>query len=114
MDEKGCMKGQGDSTTVIVPRRAAQTFSTQPGNREWVSIIECISTDGDLLPPYVIFEGKRIQHSWVDEKVDKSIVIRVSEKGWTDREIALSWLAHFEAHTHKRLHGEYRLLILDG
>ena len=114
IDEKGYMKGQGDRTTVIVPRYERQTFSTQPGNREWVSVIECISTDGFFLPSFIIFEGKRIQHLWVDEKVDKSFVVRVSEKGWTDREIALSWLAHFDVYTRLRTQGEYRLLILDG
>jgi hypothetical protein len=44
MDEKGCMKGIGDNVKVFVPRSEAKAFSAQPGNREWVSIIECISS----------------------------------------------------------------------
>lgn len=55
MDEKGCMKGIGDNTRVIVPRRDLEAQSTQPGNRDWVSIIECVSANNYLLPPFVIF-----------------------------------------------------------
>lgn len=42
-------------------------------------------------------------------------VIRVSENGWTDDELGLTWLEHvFEKHTVHRTKGVYRLLILDG
>jgi hypothetical protein len=30
----------------------------QPGNREWVTVIECICSDGYALPPYIIFKNK--------------------------------------------------------
>jgi hypothetical protein len=33
-------------------------------SREWVSIIECISADGQILPPLVIFAGKHVQQQW--------------------------------------------------
>ena len=36
----------------------------QPGNREWVTIIESINASGWVLPPYVIFKGKTYQESW--------------------------------------------------
>jgi hypothetical protein len=42
-------------------------------------------------------------------------VIRVSENGWTDNELGLTWLKNvFEKHTAHRTKGVYRLLILDG
>lgn len=62
MDEKGVMKGVGDASEVIVPVEEGESFSAQPSNREWVSIIECISANCFLLPPFAIFEGLRIQH----------------------------------------------------
>jgi hypothetical protein len=114
MDEKGCMKGIGDNQKVIVPRREGETFSTQPGNREWVSIIECISALGYLLPPFVIFEGSRIQHAWIPDDLDGDTVIQVSPNGWTDCNIALNWIQHFDKYTAPRTVGKYRLLILDG
>jgi hypothetical protein len=30
----------------------------QPGNREWVTSIECINASGWCLPPFVILSGK--------------------------------------------------------
>jgi hypothetical protein len=57
MDDKGYIKGIGNNTKVFVPRVEAEAFSAQPGNREWVSIIECISANGYILPPCIIFEG---------------------------------------------------------
>lgn len=41
-------------------------------------------------------------------------MIQVSPNGWTDREIALEWLQHFNNHTAIRTRGQYRLLIMDG
>jgi DDE superfamily endonuclease/helix-turn-helix, Psq domain len=114
MDEKGCMKGVGENVKVLVSRSDAEAFSAQPGNREWVSIIECIGGTGYTLPPFIIFEGKRIQLDWTDALVDKRTVIQVSPNGWTDREIALTWIQHFDKYTALGTQGLYRLLILDG
>ncbi|KXX82291.1 Pogo transposable element with ZNF domain [Madurella mycetomatis] len=113
MDEKGCMKGIGDNQEVIISRSEA-AISIQPCNREWVSIIECISACGYILPPFIIFEGQRIQHAWIPDKVDKDIVIQVSPNGWADYNIALNWLQHFDRYTAPRALSKYRLLILDG
>lgn len=30
----------------------------QPGNREWLTTIECTNASGWALPPYMIFKGK--------------------------------------------------------
>lgn len=114
MDEKGCMKGVGENVKVLVPRSEAYAFSAQPGNREWVSIIECISTHSYILPPFIIFEGKRIQDDWTDNSIGKQTVIQVSPNGWTDNKIALTWIKHFDQYTVHQTQGIYRLLILDG
>jgi hypothetical protein len=42
MDEKGIAMGLGDKVKVLIPQSEAQAFITEPGNRDWVSIIECI------------------------------------------------------------------------
>ena len=38
----------------------------QPGNRTWVTTIECINASGWALPPCVIFKGKVYIESWFD------------------------------------------------
>ena len=60
MDEKGFMKGIGDDAKVIIPRSELIAISCQPGNREWVSVIESIRSNGYSVPPFVIFKGKQI------------------------------------------------------
>lgn len=114
MDEKGFMKGIGDDAKVIISVGEQDAFSIQPGNREWVSVIKCIGVNGFSVPSFVIFQGQRIQESWVNTQMDKRTVIRVSNNGWTDREIALEWVQHFDQYTKTQIHAKYRLLILDG
>lgn len=114
MDEKGFMKGIGDDAKVLVPVTEEEGFSIQPGNKEWVSVIECIGTNGYSLPAFVIFQGQRIQESRINIQVDKQAVLRVSDNGWADRDIALDWLKHFNLYTKPQTRGKYRLLILDG
>ena len=114
MDEKGFMKGISDNVKVIISRNDKEAFTIQPGNKDWVSIVECISTTDYVLPPFVIFPGQQIQQSWTDKTIDGNTVIRVSENGWTNQEIGLEWLKHFDQHTEQRTTGRYRLLVLDG
>jgi DDE superfamily endonuclease len=89
-------------------------FSIQPGNREWVSVIECIGMNGCHLPASIIFQGRRIQEFWINHRIDKQTALYVSENGCTDRSIALSWLEHFNRYTQSQTQGNFRFLILDG
>jgi hypothetical protein len=86
----------------------------QPGNREWVTVVECINASGWALPPCVIFKGKVFIESWFDNIPD-DWRFEVSPNGWTSDEIGLRWLEKlFIPSTFSRLKGRYRLLILDG
>ena len=114
MDEKGTALGVGDKTKVLVPRSQAQAFITEPGNREWVSLIECISGSQFQLPPYIIFEGKQVQRAWITSRLNRETVIRVTDSGWTNSDIALDWLSYFNLYTKPRLQGIYCLLIFNG
>jgi hypothetical protein len=119
MDEKGVMMGDIGKVKVIISRDERQHYMTQCGNREWVSLIECISTSGRLLPPWIIFKGKQHQKAWYNSLKkggNPDGFIALSENGWTDNELGLQWLKQcFEPQT-RSLHGssKYRLLIFDG
>lgn len=59
MDEKGYVIGQGSKQTKVLVRRKRKTSRIrQPSNREWVSVIECVSTSGQVLTAYLIYQGK--------------------------------------------------------
>jgi hypothetical protein len=86
----------------------------QPGNREWVTVIESIRANGDVLPPCVIFKGKNYRESWFDD-LPNNWRFEVSENGWTTDEIGLRWLQKlFIPAIQGRKRGQYQLLILDG
>jgi hypothetical protein len=88
----------------------------QPGNREWVTAIECTGASGYSLPPMVIFKAKLFTKGWAQElKLPGDWQFQVSPNGWTSDEIGLYWLKKvFIPSTSSRLKGIYRLLVLDG
>ena len=115
MDEKGFMMGVAASAKVVIPKHEKQAFSAQSGNREWVSLIEAISATGRSLPLFVIFKGVNKLKAWFDVLEDIHSEIATSENGWTDNELGVDWLKRcFEPATAKYLHGDYRLLMVDG
>ena len=63
MDKKGFMQGVIAKLRVI-SKHQKKLAMTQCGNREWVSLIECISTDGRILKPWIIFQAKQQQKAW--------------------------------------------------
>ena len=56
------------ATAKVITRREYYGRRTllQPGNRAWVTTIECINALGWALPPCVIFKGKVFIESWFD------------------------------------------------
>lgn len=86
----------------------------QPGNHEWVTVVESIGASGWVLPPVIIFKGKQYQQAWFEELL-RDWRFEVSLNGWTTDEIGLRWLEKtFIPATNSHTKGKYRLLILDG
>jgi hypothetical protein len=116
-DETGFQMGVIATAKVITgSERAGRPVVTQPGNREWVTIIETANSCGWALPPLIIFEGKVHLSTWYEDGLLPSDwVIGVSDNGWTTDELGFIWLKEiFDKHTRARTIGRYRLLILDG
>jgi DDE superfamily endonuclease len=86
-----------------------------PSNREWATAIECVSSDGFMVPPFLIVQGKNHLKSWYDgTDLPPSWVIKTSSNGWTDNQTAIEWIKHFDKHTSVRQKGAYRMIVLDG
>ena len=69
--------------------------------------------DGRILKPWIIFKAKQQQKAW--HEVLKEGYIVLSENGWTDNKLGLTWLERcFAKETAIGQKGEYRILILDG
>ena len=59
-DEIGTQVGIGDAPLVIGPSELKEVLINDPLNRDWVTIVECVSGDGRALKPLVIFGGKTV------------------------------------------------------
>ncbi|KAL0940014.1 transposase [Colletotrichum truncatum] len=58
-DETGFMMGVIASGMVVTSaERRSNTKMTQPGNREWVTVIQAINSQGESIPPYIIVAGQ--------------------------------------------------------
>ena len=115
-DETGFMMGQVSSRSVVTSsERHGRPKSIQAGNREWVTLILGINAMGSVIPPFIIFGGKFHLSAWFkEENLPPDWVVSVSQNGWTNNNLGLEWLRHFDTHTKRRTVGSYRLLIIDG
>jgi hypothetical protein len=87
----------------------------QPGNREWVTAIQGVNSQGWTVPPFIVVADKKHLASWYKNSgFPPDWVIAVTDNGWTTNEKGIDWIWHFEKHTKARTISGYRLLILDG
>jgi hypothetical protein len=113
-DETGFMMGKISAQMVITGSEAAGRKKViQLGSCEWVTIIQGVSAAGYLLLPFVIFAGSVLINTWFED-LPRDWILEVSPNGWTNNQLALAWLEHFDTHTKRHTVGGYRLLIIDG
>ncbi|KAF1929830.1 transposase, partial [Didymella exigua CBS 183.55] len=113
-DKTGFMMGVASTSKVVTSSdTVGRATVVQPGNREWVTTIECVNASGWSIPPFLILAGKLHQASWYQD-LPPDWTVAVSDNGWTTDELGLDWVKHFNRHTQTRSSGARRLLILDG
>jgi hypothetical protein len=113
-DETGFIMGKITSQLVVTgSEKPGKRKKLQPGDREWVTVVQGVSAMGQVIPPFIIFAGKVLISTWFQD-LPRDWIIDVSSTGWTNNKLALAWLKHFDAHTKGSTIGAYRLLIIDG
>jgi hypothetical protein len=115
-DETGFMMGLIASGMVVTgAERRGRPKSVQPGNREWVTVIQAINAEGWAIAPFVVVAGQYHLASWYQESnLPGDWAIATTKNGWTDNDTGLEWIKHFDQPTKTRSNGRHRLLILDG
>jgi hypothetical protein len=115
-DETGFLMGMIASGMVVTgSERLGRPKSVQPGNREWITVIQAINAEGQAIEPFIIGAGQYHLANWYQEAIlSGDWVIATSQNGWTNNQLGLDWLKHFDRSTTKRSNSRYRLLILDG
>ena len=115
-DETGFLMGFITTGMVVTSSdRVGKAKAVQPGNREWVTVIQAVNSQGWAVPPYIIIKGQKHLTTWYeDARLPADWRINTSSNGWTTNEIGTDWIEHFHKLTKDQTKGVYRLLILDG
>ena len=115
-DETGFLMGFITTGMVITSSdRIGKAKAIQPGNREWVTVIQAVNSLGSIVPPYIVVKGQNHLAPWYeDERLPADWRVNTSSNGWTTNEIGIDWIQHFHKCTKDQNTGAYRLLILDG
>jgi hypothetical protein len=101
MDEKGFLLGQALKVKVICRKGRKNPRYSQDGNREMVTVIECVSADGRVIPPMYIYKGTMHLMGWhAGVTSQREATFAWSKKRWTDRELGLEWIkGNFQEYT---------------
>lgn len=116
MDEIGFLRGD-IGTAKVVTARDGPKYHIQPGDRDWMTVIECINVAKRRIPAMVIAKGKVFQNVWFDKDagLPDDWVIAHSETGWSNDRLGYIWLTEvFDPCTKQNTKGVNRLLIMDG
>ncbi|KJZ69725.1 hypothetical protein HIM_10894 [Hirsutella minnesotensis 3608] len=109
MDETGFRIGVGKDQLIVTKRDRAHYFGI-PENRESATAIEAISASGAFIPAFLILSGQMHMTSWYQlPELDPDTVIRPTPTGYSNDEISLEWLQHFDKHSAKTSRSSKRL-----
>ena len=89
----GFLIGTNQTRFIVVDSHLRRKYQAEPGRQEWVTVVECISADGNLIPPLVIFKGEDLMTSWIPREVENEWHFSSNTKGWTSNIHGEQWLA---------------------
>ena len=115
MDETGFRVGCGRAHWVVSGHSRKPLLLTNLDNREYVTSCECISAGGRDIPPMVIIAGVLILEKWAQQNdLNDDVLLTTSPTGYSNDDLAIDWLKHFDKHSRKGQVGAWRMLIMDG
>jgi hypothetical protein len=114
MDETGVMLSKLGSVKVLVGRDDPRDYRGAGEKRTMVTAVECISADGRVLLPLIIWPASTHRSNWTTFPTPGWHYAH-SENGYNDSKINLEWLKRvFDPQTRERATGKPRVLICDG
>ena len=90
-DETGFQMGIIGSMKVVTgSERRTRPDLVQPGDREWVTVIQSICAAGYTTPPFIIYKGRVHISAWYNDiNIPRNWKLSVSENGWTNNVLGL-------------------------
>jgi hypothetical protein len=90
-DESGFLIGKISSQLVVTgSEKPRKRKKLQPGDREWVTLVQGVRSTGKVIPPFLILTGKVLISNWFTKDLPQDWVINVSPTSWTNNNLALA------------------------
>lgn len=88
---------------------------TDSDNRKYITSAKSINEVGHTILAFLILQAKHILHKWAlyNNLFDK-MSLSTSNSGYSNKNLAMYWLRHFDKHSTKRQVRLYCLFIMDG
>ena len=93
IDETGVLLSVLNSLKVLVDRHELKTHKGAGVKRTLITVIECISTDGQYLHPLIIWPAVIHRSTWTTHPTLRWHYSH-SDSGYTDIAISLYWIQH--------------------
>ena len=115
MDETGFHIGCGISHTVITMKINKKLVLTDAFNCNYVISIKCISAAGFALSAFLIVAGAWILKKWaLHNELPDQTILAASEFGYSNDNLSLEWIKHFDRHTKHSQTGAWCMLVMNG
>jgi len=87
----------GLAPKVIAKRGQKKVRYRTSVNKSQLTVIACVSASGQCIPPFVIFDAKRLNIEWRNGEV-VGMLYGLSSNGWVDSELFRGWLQSISFH----------------
>jgi hypothetical protein len=112
MDKTGAGLGITQKSYIIGPAEKKDARLSTEKNRERATFIETINAIGETIKPFFVNKGVYVLRDLIKAMLKSGATLACLHNGWSNNEITLEYLKHFNKHA--RPTGVYRLLLLNG
>ena len=101
---------------VIARIGSRNVHSIIPDQREWLSVVACISATGHTISNFYVLKRVQFRRNYIDGCEDKAMMA-MARKAWMSGPLFYTWLSHFIARVKESFdlsQTSRHLLILDG
>lgn len=109
LDEKGCRLTIHHQQVVMARKGVKRLHLVAPEHAENVTVVGCVSASGSVIPPMILFKGKRKKPEY-DDNLPAGSLVRMAPKGSMTTDLFVEFIRHL---------GKYKiagkiLLVFDG
>lgn len=114
MDETRFRIGVSRQHKVIIKANSARRYLVDPDNQDYITSIESIAADDTTHAPMLVLKASSLLEKWVVNELNNNTALAYSNTGYSNDDINLAWLRHFNKIIRTKIRGLFRLLLLNG